>query len=217
MKNLAQKFLSEANRDKIKKAVSQVERKTSGEIVPMVVSSSYHYPMANVIGATAFALPVSILLTLFLGGLIWLGTWNMWLFIALFTVSFLVFHFLLDQIPGLKRVFVSEKEIAEEVAEAAMIAFYREGLYRTRDETGVLIFISVFERKVWVLADRGINQKVDESQWQAVVRHIVEGIKNKRQGEAVCEAVEMVGRILETHFPVKKDDTDELQNLIIEH
>ena len=45
----------------------------------------------------------------------------------------------------------------EEVQEAVLTAFFKEELYRTRDETGILIFISVFEHKVWVLADRGIT------------------------------------------------------------
>ena len=88
-------------------------------------------------------------------------------------------------------------------------------MYRTRDETGILIFVSVFEHRVWVLADRGINAKVDPGQWDSIVAHIVSGIKDGRQADAICEAVKEVGGILARHFPVKADDVDELDNLII--
>ena len=100
--------------------------------------------------------------------------------------------------------------------EAATTQFFNQGLYRTRDETGVLVLISVFERKVWVLADRGINTKVETGQWDDIVKMIVDGIKQNRQTDAICEAVEKIADLLKTHFPIKPDDTDELKNLIIE-
>ena len=86
----------------------------------------------------------------------------------------------------------------------------------TRDKTGILIFISVFERKVWVLADEGINEKVDRDTWQEIVDIVTLGIKEKRQGSALCNAIKRCGELLENNFPIKPDDTDELDNLIIE-
>ena len=112
-------------------------------------------------------------------------------------------------------MFIADAEIEEEVKEAAVTSFFRNGLYLTRDKTGVLIFISVFEHRVWVLADTGINEKVDKKVWEEIVQHIVKGIKEKRQGEAICEAITRVGEILKEHFPVRHDDKDELDNLII--
>jgi len=216
MKDLTKKFLSEADREKIRGAVEKAEGQTSGEIVPMVVSCSYHYPMANVIGAIAMAFPLSILLTPIVGELFWIGSMNMWLFIGILTVTFTGFHEMVKHVPWLKRVFISKKEIEEEVREAALTSFFKEELYRTRDETGILIFISVFERKVWVLADRGINAKVSEGHWEGIVSQIVDGIKNRRQCVAICEAVTKVGDLLKGHFPIKPDDTDELKNLIVQ-
>lgn len=83
-------------------------------------------------------------------------------------------------------------------------------------ETGVLIFISIFEHKVWVLGDRGINSKVTPDQWGAIVTALVAGMKEKRAAEALCTAVSGVGDILKEHFPVRPDDVDELSNLIID-
>jgi len=215
MKDLAEKFLNKEERDRIRAAVSEAEKNTSGEIVPMIVPASYHYPMADVLGGASLALPVAILLTYLLGSMLWVGPTNMWLFMGIFGIAFVVFHRVVQRVWPLKRVFISDREIDEEVQEAALISFFKEELYRTRDETGILVFISVFEHRVWVLADRGINAKVDQGQWDGIVAHIVAGIKSGQQADAICEAVKEVGGILAEHFPVREDDVDELDNLII--
>ena len=216
MANLTEKFLSDQDREKIKDAVKEAEKHTSGEIVPMVVSRSYHYPMANVIGGFVFSFPLSLLLTYFVGGWLWIGNFNLWLFLGIIAVLFIIFHEIVKRSNRLKRFFISDREIDEEVEEAAVTSFFREGLYRTRDETGILIFISVFERRVWVLADRGINEKVKKGQWDEIVSMILGGIKSNSQADAICRAIDDTGRILKEHFPIKADDTNELKNLIVE-
>lgn len=216
MKNLSQKFLSDDERTRVTAAVKEAEKKTAGEIVVMIISASYHYPMANVIGAVVFALPLALIFTTLTGEWLWIGGQNMWLFLGCLTVLFIVFHEIIKRCPWLKRCFISEREFKEEVEEAAITHFFNQGLYRTRDETGVLVLISVFEHKVWILADKGINAKVHEGQWDDIVKIIIDGIKQKRQTEAICKAVEKLGDLLKEHFPIKPDDRDELENLIIE-
>ena len=215
MKNLAQRFLTEQELERIESAVTKAEKKTAGEIVCMIESSSYAYPMANVIGAAVLGLPLSLLAAPLLGGLLWLGTNNMWLFVGIFGIMFFIFYWFVGHTAWLKRFFISKREIEEEVEEAAITNFFSHGLYRTRDATGILIYISVFEHKVWVLADHGINEKVPEGQWDEIVSKITNGIKEKRVADAICEAVDAIGTMLQTHFPVKADDTDELRNVII--
>ena len=216
MKNLVKQFLSDDQRAHVNAAVEKAEKLTAGEIVVMFISASYHYPMANVIGATTFAIPLALIFTPVIGGWLWIGNQNMWLFLGLLTVFFILFHEIIKRLLWLKRYFISRKEIDAEVKEAAITHFFNHGLYRTRDETGVLVLISVFERRVWILADRGINAKVPEGQWDDIVKMITDGIRQKRSADAICEAVEKIGALLKRHFPVKPDDTDELDNLIIE-
>jgi putative membrane protein len=216
MQDLAKRFLSARDKEQIIQAVQAAESRTAGEIVPMVVSSSYHYPMADVIAALTLALPLALLATPLIGARFWLGTWNLWVFLGVLTVFFVVLQVLVKKALPFKRWFIAQREIDAEVLEAATIAFYEHGLYRTRDDTGVLIFISVFEHKVQVLADRGINAKVDQAQWDQIVSHIVDGIKHHRQAEAICQAIAQVGDLLAIHFPRKSDDTDELQSLIVD-
>jgi len=216
MKDLAKQFLSENERARISTAVAEAEKLTAGEIVVMIIPASYHYPMANVIGAAAFALALGMILTPLIGGWLWIGSQNMWLFLGLFIVFFILFHEVVKHTLWLKRHFISHKEIDAEVEEAAVTHFFNHGLYRTRDKTGVLVLISVFERRVRVLADEGINAKVPEDQWDNIVKMITDGIKQKHAADAICAAVENIGDLLKTHFPVKPDDIDELENIIID-
>ena len=219
MKNLASKFLTEQDKHAVQTCVAEVEKNTSGEIVPMVVSSSYHYPMSNMIGGLIISLLIAIGVTLAYsirkswGGV---TAMDIWLFPAVFAVAFLLFYELVKRIPGLKRIFITKAEIAEEVEEAALSAFYRNGLDNTRDRTGILIFISVFERQAYVLADEGINAKVDKAVWQGVINLVVNGIKQHKQAEGICKAVRRCGELIREHFSIKADDTNELGNLIIE-
>ncbi|UCF98040.1 MAG: TPM domain-containing protein [Spirochaetaceae bacterium] len=219
MKNLASKFLSDPEKQTIQACVKEVEKRTSGEIVPMVVSASYHYPMSNMIGGLIFALLIAIAVTLVYGiQKSWGGVTalELWVFPAVFAVAFLLFHELVKRISWLKRIFITKAEIAEEVEEAALTSFYRNGLNNTRDRTGILIFISVFERKAYVLADEGINSKVKSGVWQEVVNLIVDGIKQHHQADGICRAVRRCGDLIREHFPIKADDTNELDNLIVE-
>ena len=216
MKDLTRRILSAADRDAIAAAVAAAEKKTAGEIVPMVVSASYHYPMADVIGGVALALPAAFMLTPLMGGWFWIGTWNLWVFLGIFSLLFPSALLIVRHALPLKRLFISQREIDAEVEEAAVTSFYQKGVHRTREETGVLIFISLFEHRVWVLADRGINRKVSQDQWEKIVVRIVAGIRQKCAGEAICAAVTDIGRLLAEHFPVRADDRNELADLIVE-
>jgi putative membrane protein len=216
MKDIVAGFLSKTDQQKIEACVREAETRTKGEIVVMVVPASDHYPMAGWIGATAFAFPLALALTPVLGGLFWAGSFNLWVFLATLIPFGVVLHETVKRIPVVKRWFISVNEIEAEVREAAHIHFSRKGLYRTREETGVLIYISVFERRVWVLGDRGINAKIPEAYWQSVVATLVQAIREGRPAEGICQAVSDVGRILQEEFPIGIGDVDELENVIVE-
>lgn len=215
MQTLAQQFLTEAEQNTISALVQQMEQQTSGEIVPMVVSASHSYPTAIIVGATVLAFPLSLLLMPVVSGLFWLGSQNVWLFITLFITLYGIFYGLVYRFSWLKRLFLSRSQIEAEVQEAAITSFFTEKLYKTKDANGILIFISILERKVWVLADAGINARIDLEQWQSIIDLITQGIKEKRQGEAICNAIVQIGNTLKTHFPVQENDINELHNIII--
>lgn len=207
----AQTFLTKEEQDALVACVQEVEKKTSGEIVPMIASSSYEYPRASLIGGLIGGALIGI------GGCTLFAVDDMWTFLTLFLVSFFVLSRLLELLPALKKPFISKREMREEVEEAAFTAFYRHGLHQTRDLTGILIYVSAFEHQVHVLADKGINDKVDPKVWDEVVTMVTDGIKAGKPGEALCQGVTRCGELVQTNFPIKADDTDELPNLIIDN
>jgi putative membrane protein len=209
-------FISEADQQKIEACVHAAESRTRGEIVVMVTTASARYPTAGYLGATAFSLPAAVALTPLLGGILWAGPSNLWVFLAVLIPLFLGFHEAVKRIPVLKRRFVSAAEMEEEVREAAHVQFFRNGLYRTAEETGVLFYVSVFERRVWVIGDRGINARIPEAYWQEVSAGIVRAIRAGRAADGICRAVTELADVLEANFPVRPDDRNELKNVIIE-
>jgi len=209
MKEKIQKFLTEEERRRIEQKVREAEASTSGEIVVMAVGESSSYPSA--IMATSGA--ISLVLAL-VSALVY-GSENMWLFLILFALFFIVANEAVKRFPLLKRPFVSHEEIAEEVEEAAIHSFYHRKVHETRDRTGILIYISLFEHSVRVLADTGIDAVVGKQTWQGVVDTITKGIREKRQGEAIASAVEQCGKLLSRNFPRKSDDTNELDDAVI--
>ncbi len=215
MMTLAQQFLTKAEQDKISALVQQMEQQTSGEIIPMVVSASHSYPTALITGAATLALPLSLLLMPVISTFFWLGSQNVWIFIGLFIALYGIFYGLVQRFFWLKRLFLSRNQVEAEVQEAAVTNFFTERLYKTKDENGILVFISILERKVWVLADAGINARIDPDQWQEIIDLITQGIKEKRQGEAICTAIVQIGGLLKTHFPIQDNDINELHNLIV--
>jgi putative membrane protein len=204
------KFLSAEERERIKACVAEVEKTTAGEIVPMLVPSSYDYSKAEIMGGLCLSLPVSMLAA-------WtFGVHNTWSFLGVFAALFVAAYFAVKLVPGLKRLFIPASEMDEEVHEGAVVSFYEHNLHETRDRTGVMIYVSVFERKVVVLADKGINAKVGQGQWQEIVDMVVAGIKSGKAADSLCDAVTRCGEIIAGHFPRREDDKNELLDLIIE-
>ena len=215
MKDPIEGFISAEDRKRIEEAVARAEKQTSGEIVVMVVPESGRYPMAAVTGALAFSFPVSVLFARIVGGLFWAGAGDMWLFVGGFAPLFVLFHSAVTHLPFLKRLFVRRQDMEDEVEEGAQVNFFKRGLYRTRDENGVLIYVSMFERMVWILGDRGVNAVIPGSFWKEAVDIIVKAIKEGRPADGICEAVNQVGKVLREKFPMRPGDENELADVIV--
>ncbi|MFW2366920.1 MAG: TPM domain-containing protein [Desulforhopalus sp.] len=215
MQNPAEHFLTAEEQKHVTEAVRKAELKTSGEIVPMIVSRSHNYPTAAATCAVSFGLPLALATTTVLGEMLWIGPQNMWLMLGVFGLLYIIFYPLVMKREWLKKYFLKESQVTQEVSEGALAAFYSEQLYKTENENGILLYISVLEQKVWILADRGINEKIDQQEWDSVVTDLTAGIKAGNRCESMCNAVERIGHILQKHFPYQKDDQDELHNLII--
>lgn len=205
----AANYFSSEEQQKIEAAVKAAELTTSGEIVPLIVDASYEYPRAELIGGVTLALACGLFASWAWGGE------SIWWFLPVFIVTFLISFTLIRRCPALKRKLIHPDELTLETQEKALVSFLEHGLHETRDKTGILILISLFEHRVVVLADSGINAKVPEHTWDEIVTMILPGLKNGQACSTLCAAITRCGELLAESFPRKEDDTDELPNLIV--
>jgi len=193
--------------DSIQRTVQEAELRTSGEIVPMVVprSDAYTGVRAVTAGLLAFAAG-AVLLVLPVAHWLWLP--------PLQIITFVVAYALAGR-PSLLRQLIPGRIRAAAVAQAARLAFLERGVMETRDRTGILIYISLLEHRVEILADRGIDQRVEDGTWDGVVETILTGIRERRAEEGLTEAIRHCGEILASTFPPRPDDTNELPNQLL--
>jgi len=205
----AETFFTEAEKQRIAATIGGVEKKTSGEVAVMLVAASDTYPEASLLaGLTIGGLAALLVTDLFLAD-------TLGYFVPLLLCGAIGFGSLTKISPPLLRLFIPGRRLESRVAERALRAFYEKKLHATRDNTGVLFFISLLERKVWILADSGIHQKISQEALMAHAQEIAAGIKQGQACEALCRKIEAVGVILASHFPIKADDTNELSNQVL--
>ncbi|MCF6366468.1 MAG: hypothetical protein L3J35_09745 [Bacteroidales bacterium] len=207
---------TEQEKQNIKEAVRKVEKTTSGEIVTFFVKKSDNYN-GTVAWASLFA---SILFLIIINALsyFWLlpfkfNILNYSIFqIVLMGLTFISVSF----IPFIKRVLISSKKKEEAVHKKATEAFINEEVFNTKDRTGILIFISEFEHRVKIIADSGINQKIEDKEHKELVDTIVSGIKKNKTAEGIITAIHLYGNLLlKNGYSIKPNDTNELKNDII--
>jgi putative membrane protein len=98
----------------------------------------------------------------------------------------------------------------------AMHQFLAQGIHLTEHRTGVLIFASVAERYAEIVADSGINAKVQPEVWSKAVAAMISTIKDGRPGDGFVAAVELCGEQLAQYFPPGALNPDELPNKVVE-
>jgi putative membrane protein len=86
----------------------------------------------------------------------------------------------------------------------AMRQFWAQGLHKTENRTGVLIFASSAERYAEILADAGINQKVSPQVWDKAMADLIGAIKAGRPADGFVAAIEQCGAVLAEHFPLPR-------------
>lgn len=202
-------FLSEQEKNKIAEEIRKAETTTSGEIVFAVSDASGRYRSAALQMALAGTVAATALYLLLpaphaLGMVLWIEV-----------VSFAVFHALAPRMPW-RRLFIARTEMDERVQEAAYRQFYSSGLYKTRESNGILIYLSLFERRVVVLGDEAIHRHMGEARWCSVRDKIIGGIRAGKACEGICAAIRECAEALARHFPPRPDDINELPDQVID-
>lgn len=208
-RNESRRYFSEDELAQIRRSVESAESGTSGEISTMVVDQSDFYLEAELLGSVLSASLVAFAVALVSHHI------AIWSYVPMVFLLYFPCRFIFERFPYLKLPFVSKRRMVHAVRDRAVRAFYEKGLYKTRGETGVLIFISLLERKVWILGDRGINARIAPHQWHEMAGRLARGIKEGRGAEALCSVVAECGAELAAHFPRRSDDVNELIDEVI--
>lgn len=79
--------------------------------------------------------------------------------------------------------------------------FTHLGVWNTEHNNGVLIYLQLADRNVEIVADRGLHQRVSESEWEAACRLMEEHFRAGRFREGSVAGIEAVGSLLARHFP----------------
>src|SRR5581483_3293112 len=205
MKKAAELF-TEDQKEKIRQAVIEAEARSTGEIVPVVIDQSGHYLQFPLTGAILVTFLIALLVAVLRS-----HTSAVQL-LLLELVTFWICFKVIERTDRLWAWLIPDSLKEKAVARRAEEAFYEHRLHETKDKTGVLIFLSLLEHRVHLLADTGIHKKVPAQTWDNLVRQITSEMKEGRSFEALHEAVGACGRLLAEHFPKNSDDTDELSN-----
>lgn len=184
----------EAAQARVAEAVRRAEALSRGQIVPVVVERSDGYPEARFRGGlllAALATGVVLLLRLPVGpaGLV------------LVQAAAGAAGALLSLWDPVERLLVGPRALEEAVRARAVRAFAEEGLHRTADATGVLLFASLFERRAVVLGDRGIHARIGDAAWERAVTALADGMRRGQPSQGFVEAVALCGARLAEHFP----------------
>jgi putative membrane protein len=193
-------------------AVRDVESRSPGEVVPYAADRSDAYPEAAWTAATLGALLGGLVAAVahgMLGGALdqpaaaWLASPPI--------VGAALGYLLGAAWPALRIRLVHADVVEHRVRHRAFAAFVEQEVFRTEARTGILLFLSLLERRVIVLADTGITSRVPQREWDAIVAGVVAGMRQGQPGPALAEAIRRCGDLLATHgFQRRPDDRDEL-------
>ena len=202
-------FLSQAEKDRIAEAIRAAELKTSGELVTVIAQASDEYRYIPMLWASLVALVLPAVL--YFANLGWnLGD------VYMAQIGVFVVLALGVQWSPIKMRLIPKSVKHRRASRFAREQFFEHNVHRTRDRTGVLLFVSVAEHYVEIIADAGIDEKVAGDAWQGIVADFVGAVKAGRIADGFSGAVNACGALLAEHFPRAADDTDELPNHLFE-
>lgn len=92
----------------------------------------------------------------------------------------------------------------------ALAMFAECGVWDTEDNCGVLIYINLAERKVDIVADRGIDRCIDAATWKAVCDTMTSGFAQGNFHDSTLAAIARVNDLLRMHFPARGARANEL-------
>jgi len=219
--------ISDEDRALIAAAVAEAEAASDGEIVTIVAARSdayhdvgLHYAVLLMLFVPAFWAFAPQSLVDWAAGLL-LG-WNaeltrqtvmVYMFVKL-AGTFLFVRFLLAWMP-LRMALTPGRTKSRRVHRRAVELFRASCELKTRGRTGVLLYLSLAERRAEIVADEAIATQVAPEVWGDAMAALVDEVKHGRPGRGMVVAIEKIGAILVPILPPRADNPDELPNRLI--
>jgi putative membrane protein len=209
-------------------AVAKAERESDGEIVTIVSPRSdpyhdvgLHYAvLAMLLVPTAWALvPQSWIDWAMAFFLDWNESLSPRLLMAVLFVkmvlAFLIVRFALAWMP-LRMALTPGSTKDRRVRRRALETFKVAAESRTKGRTGILLYLSLLERRAEIVADEAIHAKVTPEVWGDAMAVLLAAVKAGRPGEGMALSVEKIGTVLAEHLPPTLANPNELPDRLIE-
>jgi putative membrane protein len=220
--------MTDADHDKVSAAITKAEQSTAGEIVAVAtpISDSYHdvalhWALVPLFAVLAWAAWRPTALEWWYDFL--LGGWQpeptqsqlftlLLVFAALkFTVALLILKWM-----PLRLLLTPAATKHRRVRRRAIAIYPAAAAGRTTGRTGILIYLSLAERRAEIIADEAILKVTDDHTWGEAMTELLANVRAGRVGDGIAAAVERVGVVLAEHFPRSAADLNEIPDKLIE-
>ena len=193
----ALKVINESDRKVIEERIADIEQTTAAELVVAVATESGRYDRAESIAGIVLALVA-------LGIANWIPWWFQesgdWsepalnlIFQALaVTIGFIAGNFSASYWFPLRRILTSRQEQISEANKAAAHIFYNHQLRETRSRCGVLIYLSLFERRIVILPDESCAEALGTENTQKICDSTIAELKTGKHRQAILHALDQL-------------------------
>lgn len=207
-------FISETDHKRIADAIRAAEAKTSGEVFAVLARSSDDYFFAAGFVVTCGILAASVLLA-FAAHWYWFDI-SLPMFGLAILAAFICAMLVLWLVPAIRIAMVPHGIRHKRAHLNAVQQFLARNVHLTEQRTGILLFVSIAEHYAEVVADAGINARVEQAEWNAIVSTLTHHASKTSIAEGFVESIGQAGLLLEKHFPATPDDVNELDDHLIE-
>lgn len=217
-------WLTEEERTAVSDAVIDAERGTSAEIVPAVASESSDYPqVASLLGFLGSLLMLSIAWMLTEGQGSQDGQWYEDPWHVAFRLPVLLGAACLGYIvvprmlvtDAATRLIASDEDLDDSVLMAAHTLFHDRRIHHTERRTGVLIYVSLLERRAAIVADTTVLETVTQDGVDALRDHLVERLHAGERAEALTSTIKRLGERLARSLPSTGSDENALPDALV--
>jgi putative membrane protein len=216
-------FFTEDDRKRINRAVADAESRTSAEIVPAVATSSGRYDRPeDIVGLWTGLVALAV---------VWLvlpresgepGSWGgmptgvaLAALIAAVLVGFIAGAVLGSRVAWLRRLFTPGRQMREEVFTRAREVFFDNRVHHTAGASGLLIYVSFFERMAAVIGDQAVLEKVGQPALDEWCGQLTARLATQTPTEAICGVLVAAGEQLAAALPRAGDDVNELSDALV--